>query len=157
MQRLLWSVVAWAVLAGLYLVCAGTVDVVEGTFAVVCGGLAAALSYLMARTTKRDFVASIRPKAILHPLASILPDFLALGRQLITAIVEGSDRQRGAFVRQPFEPGGSDARSRTRRAATIIGVSLAPRTFVVRGEDSDELLLHSLPEKAASPDQAWPT
>ena len=69
---------------------------------------------------------------------------------------QGGERPRGAFGHQPFEPGGPDAKSRTRRAATIIGVSLAPRTFVVRGEDSKELLLHCLPEKAPSPDQSWP-
>lgn len=156
MRRSILSIAAWIALAGIYLVLAGTLDAVEATSAVLAGGVAAALGAVMAYVARRDYALVVPPRAVLSPLRGVLPDFFAVGRQLVAAALHGSTRQRGDFVRQPFEPGGTDRASRTRRAAAIIGVSLAPRSFVIRGEESDELLLHCLPEKAPSADRAWP-
>ena len=154
MRRLLSGTVVWLVLAGLYLVLAGTADAVEVACATVAASLAAGLGVAMALIDERRFTVSFPAKAVLRPLASLLPDLIAVGRVLLAI---GSPRDhRGCLVHQPFHSGGAEGRSTFRRAVSIIGVSLAPRTFVVRGEDSDELLLHCLPEKAPSPDRVWP-
>ena len=156
LRQIVGGALGWAAYAGLYLFFAGTIDTIEVTFAAVCATIALGLAYATRATARRRFGGILPPRAILRPVASLWPDLLVVGRELVKVSIAGSQRQRGDFVRQPFDSGGDEALSRTRRAAAIIGVSLAPRTFVVRGEDSDELLLHCLPAKAPSADHRWP-
>lgn len=156
MGRFVWGVAVFATLAGLYLFLAGTVDAVELTAMAICAGAGTAMAIALEDVAKRNYLLMPPPKAILRPLLALLPELLLVGRELVAAIVVGPSRQRGEFTRQPFEPGGDDPRAAARRALTVIGVSLAPRTFVVRGELSDHLLTHGLPPKPPSPDRVWP-
>ena len=154
MHGLTTSILAGVVFAGAYLALAGSLDGVELAFVLACAVPAAALVWAMSRVARRHFALRVPARALLRPLGSLLPDAVAVGRELVAASLHGSGTQRGGFVRQPFDSG--DGQAATHRATVLIGLSLAPRTFVVRGENSDELLLHVLPERAASPDHVWP-
>ena len=156
MGRIIWGVVVLLVLSGLYLFLAGTVDLVELVAMAVCAAAGTALAIALEMVAKRNYAPLPPPRAIFKPLAVLLPELFIVGRELIRVALTGATGQRGAFVQQPFTPGGDEPRAAARRAITIIGVSLAPRTFVIRGERTDKLLLHSLPQKAASSDTAWP-
>ena len=156
MGRIFWGAAVFVVLSGLYLFLAGTIDSIELTAMTVCAGAGTILAVALERVAKRNYVPLAPSRAILKPFFALLPELVIVGRELMAAILVGATRQRGAFVQQPFEPGGDTPRDAARRAITIIGVSLAPRAFVVRGERTDRLLLHTLPEKAASTDTAWP-
>ncbi len=156
MGRIVWGVAVFVVLSGLYLFLAGTVDAVEIIAMVVCAAAGTALAVALETVAKRNYAPLPPPKAILRPFAALLPELLVVGRELVAVALHGAAAQRGTFVRQPFEPGADDTRSSGRRALTIIGISLAPRTFAIRGERTDTLLLHGLPPKPASRDTAWP-
>ena len=156
MGRIVWGLGVFGLLAGFYLFLAGSVDAVEITAMVICAGLATVLAAALEIVAKRTYIPLPPPKAIAKPLLALLPELLIVGRELIAAIVTGPTHQRGEFTQQPFEPGGAEPRAAARRALAIIGVSLAPRTFVVRGELTDHLLTHGLPPKPPSPDRAWP-
>ena len=156
MGRIVWVIATFVALAGLYLFLAGSVDAVEIAAALVCAGLGTTLAVALEIVAKRNFEPRPPLRAVLRPFAALLPETAVVGRELVSAAVTGTTRQRGDFIRQPFEPGADDARSAGRRALTVIGVSLAPRTFVVRGELSDALLLHGLPPKPISSDRRWP-
>ena len=156
MGRVIWGIVVFALLAGLYLFLAGTVDAVELTAMAVCAGAGTALALALETVAKRNYAPLPPPKAVVRPLLALIPELFIVGRELAAAVAAGPNRHRGDFSRQPFVPGGADPRSAARRALTIIGVSLAPRTFVVRGELSDHLLTHGLPPKPVSADREWP-
>ena len=156
MGRIVWGVGVFGFLAGFYLFLAGSIDAVEITAMVACAGLGTALAVALETVAKRNYLPLPPPKAIAKPLLALLPELLVVGSELVVAIATGPTRQRGAFSQQPFEPGDDAPRSAARRALTVIGVSLAPRTFVVRGELSDHLLTHGLPPKPPSSDHAWP-
>ena len=144
------------VLLGLYLFFAGEVSTVEMIAGGVAAGAATGLAVALVVVAKKHFRLAAPAKAIFHPLAALLPEFFQVGKQLIIVALQGTSGQRGAFIPQPFEPGGDDPVSAARRAATVIGVSLAPGTFVIRGERDVSLLLHAWPEKPPSRDRAWP-
>ena len=156
MGRIIWGVIVFALLAGIYLFLAGTVDAVELTAMAICAAAGTTLTVALATVAKRTYVPVPAPKAIALPVLALIPELFTVGRELVAAIVVGPTRQRGGFMRQPFEPGGDEPRAAARRALTVIGISLAPGTFVVRGELSDHLLTHGLPPKAPSPDRTWP-
>lgn len=156
MGRIVWGAAAWLCFMGFYLFLSGTVDAVELGAAIIAASLATALLLGIAGVSHRHFRFAIPAKAVLPPLVSLVPECLIVGRELIAVAVFGTTGQRGAFVRQAFRPGGSEATSVARRAVVVLGVSLAPRTFVIRGERQDSLLLHSLPSKTPSADLDWP-
>ena len=149
-------VVLFLALAGLSLFFAGDVSTVEVIAALICGAAGTGFSVALNVVAKKHFSLSPPAKVVLKPFGALVPEYLVVGRALVAVAVSGAPRQRGAFVHQPFDFGGNDARSASRRALTVIGVSLAPRTFVIRGENGDALLLHGFPDKAPSPDTEWP-
>ena len=144
------------VLLGCYLFFAGEVSTVEVIAGIVTAAAATVLSVALVVVAKRHFRLAPPAKAILHPLATLFLEFYKVGKRLVTVALQGASGQQGGFVRQPFEPGGDDALSSGRRAAVIIGLSLAPASFVIRGERDEALLLHGWPEQPPSRDTAWP-
>jgi len=156
MGRFVWAVAVFVLLAGLYLFLAGNVDAVEVTAMVVCAAAGTALAVALERVAKRNYSSLPPLKAVVRPFAALLPETFVVGRDLAGIAITGTRRQRGDFVQQPFNPGGDDSRSAARRALTVIGLSLAPRAFVVRGDRTDAVLLHELPPKPTSADTAWP-
>ena len=156
MGRIVWGIAVFCLLAGLYLFLAGTVDTVELTAMLVCAATGTTLAIALEVVAKRNYLPLPPAKAIVRPILALLPELLVVGRELLAVAVAGATRQRGGFVQQPFEPGGDEPRAAARRAITIIGVSLAPRTFAIRGERTETLLTHGLPPKPPSADTAWP-
>ena len=156
MSRIVWGVGVFGLLAGFYLFLAGSIDAVEITAMVACAGLGTLLAIALETVAKRNYLPLPPPKAIAKPFLALLPELFIVGRELVVSILTGPTRQRGEFSQQPFQPGDDEPRSAARRALTVIGLSLAPRTFVVRGEFTDHLLTHNLPPKPPSSDRAWP-
>ena len=156
MGALIQTIVVFAGLTGLILFFAGEVSTFEVIAALLCAAAGTSLAIALRRVAKKRFVVSFAPRILWKPLAALIPEYVAVGRQLLDVAFRGTSRQRGDFTHQPFEFGGDDATSNTRRALTVLGVSLAPRTFVVRGETDASLLLHSLPPKPPSSDTRWP-
>lgn len=157
MSRIVWAAVTWIVLAGFYLFLAGSIDTVEVIGMLVCCTLGAALAFGLSVVAQEHFTLRPPPRAILRPLAAALPEFLTVGRELAVVALRGAGRHHGDFVHQPFDFGAETPREAGRRAVTLVGVSLAPRTFVVRGNRADgSVLLHGFPPKPLSPDVKWP-
>ena len=156
MGRIVWGVAVFCCLAGLYLFLAGTVDAVEVTAMVVCAAAGTTLAIALEVVAKRNYEPLPPARAVTRPIVALLPELLVVGRELIAVAVTGATHMRGAFVQQPFEPGVDEPRAAARRALTIIGLSLAPRTFAIRGELTDKLLTHGLPPKPPSSDTVWP-
>lgn len=147
---------AFGVLFALYLGLAGALDPVELALGIVCAGFGAVFALGLSRIAHRTYRLRPPPRAILRPLGAVLPETAVVGFDLVRVAREGARGQRGSFVRQSFEPGGEDPRSAGRRALAVLGVSLAPRAVVVRGERSQTLILHTMPSKPASGDPRWP-
>lgn len=156
MGRIVWGVILFASLACLYLLLAGSIDAVEATAASIGAVAGTALAVSLSLVSHQRFAWTVPGRAIVRPLAALAPDAWSVGRTLLTIILRGSRPHEGDFARQSFDPGQDDAASATRRAVVVLGMSLAPRSYVVRGERTDELLLHSLPRKAPSADIHWP-
>ena len=156
MGRIVWKVAVFLLLAGLYLFLAGTIDAVEVTAMLVCAAAGTTLAVAVERVAKRNYSPMPLLGAVIRPFMALLPELIVVARTLVAAAIGGATRQRGEFVQQPYDPGGSDPRSAGRRALTVIGLSLAPRAFVVRGDRTDAVLLHELPAKPTSADKAWP-
>ena len=157
MSRIVWAPLTWLVAAGFYLFLAGDDSTVELVAMAVCATLGTALAVALSLVPEKHFALRPAPRAILRPLAALLPELLAVGRELADVSIGGASRHRGAFVHQPFDFGSDTPREAGRRAVTLIGVSLAPRGFVVRGEQADgKVLLHGFPPKPVSSDTKWP-
>ena len=150
------AVIVWFGLAGFYILLAGAVGVFELVAGIVCATSGTALAVGLSRIACRRFVGWPAPRAIWRPLGALAPETLAVGRQLVAAIFTNK-AQWGAYLLQPFDPGGDDAVSRARRAVVVVGVSLAPGSFVIRGDRTDAMILHTLPPKeSALSDPMWP-
>ena len=157
MSRIVWAPLTFIVLAGFYLFLAGSLGTVEIVSALVCCTLGTTLAVGLSLVAKTHFTLRPAPRAILRPLASALPEFLTVGRELVGVALRGAGRHHGDYVHQPFDFGADTPSEAGRRAVTLIGVSLAPRTFVVRGNRADDsILLHGFPAKPVSPDRRWP-
>ena len=156
MGRIVWRIATAVGLFGLYLFLAGDVSLVEIVAGLICAGTGNGLALALDRVAKRHFGPPVRLRAVLRPLAALIPETLVVGRDLLVVALWGTEGQRGAFLLQPFDPGVDDRASATWRALSVLGVSLAPRTFVIRGERDTTLLLHGFPPKVPSPDAEWP-
>ncbi len=157
MSRIVWAPLVFAASCGFYLFLAGSADTVELLAMAFCVTLGTALAVGLSVVAKAPIALRPPPRAILRPLAALLPELVGVGRRLAAVAFHGAGGYEGGFVHQPFDFGVADAREAGRRAMTLIGVSLAPRSFVVRGEKADgTVLLHGFPPKPVSPDTRWP-
>ena len=157
MSRFVWAPLTWIALAGFYLGLAGSISTVEIVATLVCCTLGTALAIGLSLIAQEHFILRPVPRAVFRPFAAALPEFFTVGRELVAVALRGSGRHHGDYVHQPFDFGAAAPRDAGRRAVTTIGVSLAPRTFLVRGERADgTLLLHGFPPKPVSEDQRWP-
>jgi hypothetical protein len=133
----IFAPVAWAGLAGLYLLLAGQVsfhEVIAGTAASV-----AAAAY-----------ATVAHRAM-APLPLRLP-WLAVARRVISALVLDTIRVGVSLIRAA--PGSQSRQKlpdadRGRRAVEILTVSTAPNGFVLRADQTD-MLLHRLVDMDSS-------
>lgn len=155
-MKAIGRVILFAAAMSFYLFLAGTFDAVEVTAGLVCALAATVLSGGLDAVASRRFSFAPPVKAIWRPIASLIPEMLTVGRELLLVALQGAKGEHGGFIDQPFEPGGDDPASHGRRALAILGVSLAPRTFVIRGEPDTVLLLHGFPPKPPSSDARWP-
>lgn len=154
--------VAWALMAGLYLVLAGTLSVSEGVAAALAGFLAALLSVAVRRTGERRF--RFRgvpwPRLLVKPAQTLVSDTARVGAVLVRAVLRGPgvhDAPDGATARQNFARGGDDAQDAARRGLVTLAVSLTPNSYVLRIMDArDEMRLHRLAERKQSASRVWP-
>lgn len=157
MSRYVWAPLTWFVLAGFYLFLAGSIGTVEVIAMLVCCTLGAALALGLSLVAREHFIVRPAPRAIFRPLVALVPEFFTLGRELMSIAIHGAGRHQGGYVHQRYAFGAATPREAGRRAITTIGVSLAPRTFLVRANRADgTLLLHGLPPKPTSSDEQWP-
>ena len=157
MSRYVWAPLTWLVLAGFYLFLAGSGGTVEYIAMVVCCTLGTALAVGLSLVAREHFILRPVPRAVLKPIAAALPEFVTVGRELVAVALHGASRHVGDYVRQPYDFGAATPLDAGRRAVNTIGVSLAPRTFLIRGNRADgTLLLHGFPPKPASDDRRWP-
>ena len=157
MNRIAGAALTFIVAFGFYLFLAGKLDAVEVTAGLVCATAALVITMGMNHVAERHYAFRPPLRALLNPFAALVPEAVAVGRVLVAVIITGIERQRGDFMTQPFEAGdGHEAATRGRRALSVLGISLAPRTFVVRGEAGGSLLLHGLPAQPVSPNRRWP-
>lgn len=151
-----WAVV-WAGLGGFYLFLAGDTSTVEIVAAVVCASIGTALAFDLTRVAHRHFGLAFSGRGLFRPLAAVVPETFAVGRELLAEGFGTGRGNRGVFMRQPFDPGcDDDPPSATRRALVVLGVSFAPGGFVIRGDRDETMLIHALPAKPPSRDRKWP-
>jgi hypothetical protein len=65
-------------------------------------------------------------------------------------------RVTGNFQQVPFNMGGADPASATRRALVMAGVSLPPNTFAVGVEGEGTLIIHQLVFEPGPANPDWP-
>ena len=150
--------VAWALLAGLYLVLAGqvsTTEVVAGLLSALVGAL---LSVAVRRVGGRRFRFRGVPWMVLlgRPAVVLVSDTARVGATLAHAVLQAPG-VHGATVRQAFARGNENSQDAARRGLVTLGVSLTPNSFVLRIMDErDEMRLHRLAERKPSANRAWP-
>lgn len=154
--RRLLGVGCWAGLWLLYQVLAGSPSWAEA----VAGAVAAWLATVAVMSPgSPDHLGRMRWSWWLL-LARRLPPAVIGDTARVLAAVLGSTGFSGRFRSVPFEPGGADAVSASRRALVIAGASVAPDAFVVLVEPESKVLLsHELVAKASPPgegDLLWP-
>ncbi len=150
--------IAWALLAGIYLVLVGQASATEVVAALLTGLVAALLSVAVRRTGKRRFRFRGVPWSLVlgRPALLLVSDTARVGAVLVRAVLHGP-RIHGATVRQAFARGGEDARDAARRGLVTLGVSLTPNSYVLRILDErNEIRLHRLAERKPSANRAWP-
>jgi hypothetical protein len=142
-----WLIV-FLLLCGAYVLLVGPLSVSEALAAIpaVFGGFGFAILH--------DRVAEhpLRVRAPWRVWGSVpvtfVKDTVLVGRALLNPV-------SGRIASQPFDPGGADVESAGRRAAVILGASLAPNGYVVRVTD-DALILHQLVPASAKLNTKWP-
>jgi multisubunit Na+/H+ antiporter MnhE subunit len=89
----------------------------------------------------------------------VLTDSLLVAAVLARALFR-REKIAGAFRTIPFDPGGDDAESASRRALVLAGACLTPNTYVVAVDmERGQLLLHQLVPTAQPPgvdNPEWP-
>ena len=150
--------VAWALLAGIYLVLVGQASTTEVVAALLTGLVAALLSVAVRRTGERQFRFRGVPWLLLlgRPALVLASDTARVGVTHARAVLRGPE-VGGATVRQPFARGGENAQDAARRGLVTLGVSLTPNSYVLRTLDGrEEMRLHRLAERKPSANRAWP-
>ena len=92
------------------------------------------------------------------PLAIVSETWMLLGPMLWKAIFDRA-HARGRFIALPFDPGGDDPHSASRRVAVIYGSSITPNAVPIFIDDQHGLLvLHQLEarQEPSAGDREWP-
>ena len=154
LRPVLW-VACWSALFLLYEVLAGSPSGPEAAAGAV-GSLLATLAVMS--SGHRDHLGRMRWRWWLR-LADIPGRVIADTWRVLEAAV-GPRAPSGRFRSLPFEAGGDDPVSGSRRALVIAFASIAPNSYVVRiDEDGKGLLTHQLVRVDDTPgdgDQEWP-
>jgi multisubunit Na+/H+ antiporter MnhE subunit len=121
----------WVVLMALWLLLTGTFDAQE----VAAGVVASALAATAVIVVQAQGVMHLRPRASWLVRAGRLPARIIADNWTVLSLVlrrlVTREEIRGAFRALPFDPGGDDARSATRRALITIAITVSPNTYVV--------------------------
>jgi hypothetical protein len=142
-----WAII-FLLLCGAYGLFVGPFSLSEVLAAIpaVLGGFGFAL--LHDRIAERPLAVRMPWRVLANLSMALVKNSALVGRALLQTV-------SGSIAVQPFDPGGADADSAGRRAAVILGASLAPNGYVVRVTDN-ALLLHQLVPSPAKPNTKWP-
>lgn len=151
------TISVWCVLAGLYLLFAGTVGATE----VGAGLVLVTLTTLFMADVHAGDGRRLRlvpaARVVWRPLLGLLTDSVRVAGVLLRVLWRRPADQAGEVVRQPFRQGGQDPRDAGRRGIVLLSASLAPNGYGLHlpaGEDV--LVMHRLAKVARSPDPEWP-
>jgi multisubunit Na+/H+ antiporter MnhE subunit len=151
----------WAALVALWLLLTGTHDPQETLAGIVSAALAATAAVIV----EAQGVVQLRPRpAWLLRAARRIPGRVVVDNWRVLSLLVRRILTRqeilGAFRAVPFDPGGDDDRSATRRALMTLAITVSPNTYVV-GIDRDAklILCHQLipsdPESAYDDIFGW--
>jgi len=153
--------VAWVVLAPLYLLFVGEISAHEAMLAALCGGVAAGWFTALRHVGSPRFRFQ---RAMLGAAGRAVGQLPGAAAAVAAAIVRG---RCGYVAEQHFLHGrDTEPADASRRAAVLLAVSLAPDRFALRlPEHEDRLVLHTMqapkagksPKTGKSPDPRWPT
>jgi hypothetical protein len=142
-----WLIV-FVTLCGAYFLFVGPFSLSETMAAIPTVLGAYCFAILRNRLAERPLVVRVPWRVVAGLSVALVKDTVFVGRALVKPV-------SGSIAAQPFDAGGADAGSAGRRAAVILGASLAPNGYVVRFTD-DALLLHQLVPAPAKPNVKWP-
>lgn len=152
-----------------YIVLAGEAKAEDVGMGLAAAALATSLAIAQTRTARFRFGYWLPPKRAFGVFAQVAPELVKVARCLFAAIVSpplstgrGSSGQTpphyGAYVRQPYaqSPNYAEPREITRNAWLTLLISVLPQSFAVRRDFDHTLILHALPPRPPSSDEAWP-
>lgn len=140
----------------LYLLLAGQVDGEEVLAALLCGGLAAALSLALRRIAPHRLRWPRPPARLLLALPLTLLRETALTAAALCRAASGREMRPGKIREIPVAQG-NDPGSLTRRGLSILRLSLAPNGYVTDDSAQPGLWpLHQLVPRPVDGDETWP-
>ncbi|HWI25579.1 MAG TPA: hypothetical protein VN668_01330 [Stellaceae bacterium] len=143
----------WLMLAGLYVVLAGSLETAELVAGVLTGFVAVTLSLGLRRAGGRRFrLGAPWLRLVLRTGGAVLSDTTRVGAALARALLAPC---QGTVQRQAFAEREPGARGAGRSAFAILLASLAPNGYVIE-EQPDHLLLHRLVSARPSGEADWP-
>lgn len=150
-------VAVWCVLAGLYLLFAGTVSATEIGAGLVLVTLTTLFMLVAQAGKNRPLRLRPAPRVLWGPLVSVITDSVKVAGVLVRVLGRRPPGPVGQVSRQPFRQGGQDARDAGRRGMVMLSVSLAPNGYGLHvPEGEDVLVMHRLARVPPSPDPEWP-
>ncbi|MBP0492704.1 hypothetical protein [Roseomonas indoligenes] len=150
---MLWR---WALLSGAYLLMAGSVQGAEVAAAVIGGGAAAAFSMALRRCAPDPFsFGAVRWRAFASLPGTLVRETATVAAVLLRALFR-AEGERGSVAEQPFEHGPDSPEEAARRAFSVLGLSLAPNSYVLDEPVPGALALHRLSPQPPVPDRRWP-
>jgi hypothetical protein len=150
------GIACWAGLLGFYEVLAGGPSWPE----VAAGGLASFLATIAVFASGEPAHLGRMQWSWWWLLARRLPRQIWTDAARILGSALGPSSPSGRFRSVPFEPGGEDPVSGSRRALVTAGGSVAPNSYIVTiAAERSELLIHQLVDTEVPPghgDRLWP-
>jgi len=146
---------AWAVCGGAYLLFCGQFSTEDFAAAAGCGLTGALWTMAIRRAAPFQFrVEKAAVNAGLRAAAGLPWATLRVAAKLLETIAKGGE---GAMTTAPFFAGRQDDPADAgRRAVAVLGVSLAPDSFVIRlPEGENQIHAHALVKKAGGADARW--
>ncbi len=154
--RLLLAAACWAGLFILYEVLAGSLSWPEAA----AGMLASLLATIAVLAPGREQHLGRMPWSWWLVLARRIPRQMVVDTARVLGAAVGRSAPSGSFRHLPFEAGGDDPVSGSRRALVIAGASIAPNSYIAQVEPEHErLLTHQLVVTEEPPgrgDTRWP-